>query len=114
MVSDLLHIAEIVCQPSIVIGDNINALKWASVDAITPGNKHVRIAYHWIKEHVRDDDVCLRDGPSATNLADFLTKKVEAAKMQKCMAGLNLHVRKGQSQLAAHCHCRRDLGTACE
>ena len=58
------------------MGDNINALKWASVDAITPGNKHVRTAYHWIKEHVRDSDVCIRDCVSALNLADFLTKNL--------------------------------------
>ena len=59
-----------------VIGDNINALKWASVDAITPGNKHVRTAYHWVKEHVRDGHICIRDAPSVMNLSDFLTKNM--------------------------------------
>ena len=85
-VIDLLHIAAIVDEPSIVVGDNINALKWASVDAITPGNKHVRTAYHWVKEHVRDDDVCLRDGPSATNLADFLTKNLQGPAVREMYA----------------------------
>ena len=61
---------------NLMTGDNINALKWASTEAVTPGNKHVRTAYHWIKEHIRDGDIDLRDGPSAMNLADFLTKNL--------------------------------------
>ena len=51
-------------------------------DAVTPGNKHVRTAYHWIKEHVRDGDIDLRDGPSALNLADFLTKNLARPPIQ--------------------------------
>eukprot|EP01052_Picozoa_sp_SAG31_P006791 SAG31_NODE_316_length_17841_cov_33.716154_11_plen_250_part_00 len=73
-ISENIGVADVVSEPIIVIGDNINALKWASVDAVTPGNKHVRTAYHWIKEHVRDGHVCIRDCESAMNLADFLTK----------------------------------------
>ena len=73
---DNLCIASIVADPIVVIGDNINALKWASVDAITPGNKHVRTAYHWVKEHVRDGHICIRDAPSVMNLSDFLTKNM--------------------------------------
>ena len=69
-----MGVSSIVDKPIVVVGDNINALKWASVDAITPGNKHVRTAYHWVKEHIRDRHIDVRDGPSATNLADFLTK----------------------------------------
>ena len=75
-VLDVLRLADIVGEQTIMIGDNINALKWASTDAVTLGNKHVRTAYHWIKEHVRDGDIDLRDGPSALNLADFLTKNL--------------------------------------
>ena len=62
--------------PSLLIGDNITAKKWASIDTVTPGNKHIRIAYHWVKEHVRDQDIDLRDTPSKQNLADFLTKNL--------------------------------------
>ena len=75
-VVDMLRLTDLVRDSTIVVGDNINALKWASTDAVTPGNKHVRTAYHWIKEHVRDGDIDLRDGPSAMNLADFLTKNL--------------------------------------
>jgi hypothetical protein len=81
-VLDVLRLADIVGDQTIMIGDNINALKWASTDAVTPGNKHVRTAYHWIKEHVRDGDIDLRDGPSALNLADFLTKNLAGPPIQ--------------------------------
>jgi len=75
-VFDAVGISSIVSAPSLLIGDNITAKKWASVDTVTPGNKHIRIAYHWIKEHVRDQDIDLRDTPSKLNLADFLTKNL--------------------------------------
>ena len=70
----MLRLADIVGEQTIMIGDNINTLKWASTDAITPGNKHVWTACHLIKEHVCDGDIDLCDGPSALNLADFLAK----------------------------------------
>ena len=76
-VDELLRLADIVSEPIVVVGDNINALKWASVDAITPGNKHVRTSYHWIKEHVRDGHVSIRDCPSQINISDFLTKNMQ-------------------------------------
>ena len=75
-VFDAIGISSIVSAPSLLIGDNITAKKWASVDTVTLGNKHIRIAYHWIKEHVRDQDIDLRDTPSKLNLADFLTKNL--------------------------------------
>ena len=75
-VFDAVGVSSIVSAPSLLIGDNITAKKWASVDTVTPGNKHIRIAYHWIKEHVRDQDIDLRDTPSKLNLADFLTKNL--------------------------------------
>jgi hypothetical protein len=46
------------------------------VDAITPGNAHIRAAYHWLKDTLRDGYIDLRDIASALNLADFLTKVV--------------------------------------
>ena len=73
-VFDAIGILAIVSELSLLIGDNTTAKKWASIDTVTPGNKHIRIAYHWIKEHVRDQDIDLRDTPSNLNLADFLTK----------------------------------------
>jgi hypothetical protein len=55
---------------------NITALKWASVDAVTPGNAHIRASYHWLKDTLRDGFIDLRDIQSVLNLADFLTKVV--------------------------------------
>ena len=43
---DVVGLASIVADPTIVIGNNITALKWASEDAATPGNAHIRASYH--------------------------------------------------------------------
>eukprot|EP01052_Picozoa_sp_SAG31_P055758 SAG31_NODE_15577_length_748_cov_0.926040_1_plen_233_part_01 len=56
------------------------------VITIPTRSKRFRTAYHWIKEHVRDDDVCLRDGHSATNLADFLTKNLQGPAVREMYA----------------------------
>ena len=82
-VNELLRLADIVSEPIVVVSDNINALKWASVDAITPGNKHVRTSYHWIKEHVRDGHVSIRDCTSLINISDFLTKNMQGPHAQQ-------------------------------
>ena len=81
-VLDIIGSAAIVESPTIIIGDNITALKWASVDAVTPGNAHIKAAYHWSKDTVRELEIDLRDIPSALNLADFLTKVVMGPAMR--------------------------------
>ena len=73
---DVVGLASIIEDLTIVIGDNITALKWASEDAVTPGNAHIRASYHLIKDTIRDGDIDLRDIPSINSLADFLTKIV--------------------------------------
>jgi hypothetical protein len=64
---DVIGVAPIVEAPTIVIGDSITALKWASEDAVALGNAHIRASYHWIKDTIRDGDIGLRDIPSALN-----------------------------------------------
>ena len=61
---DAIGVAELVRDATVVIGDNITALKWAFVDAVTPGNAHIRASYHWLKDTLRDGFI------------DFLTKVV--------------------------------------
>ena len=73
---DAIGVAELVRDATVVIGDNITALKWAFVDAVTPGNAHIRASYHWLKDTLRDGFIDLRDIQSVLNLADFLTKVV--------------------------------------
>jgi hypothetical protein len=43
---DAIGVADLVREATVVIGDNITALKWAFVDAVTPGNAHIRASYH--------------------------------------------------------------------
>ena len=81
-VHDIIETAIIVESPTIVIGDNITALKWASVDAVTLGNTHIRAAYHWLKGTIRELEIDLRDILSTLNLADFLTKVVMGPAMR--------------------------------
>ena len=73
---DVIGLASIVADPTIVIGDNITALKWASEVAVTLWNAHIRASYHWLNDTIRDGDIDLRDIPSVSNLADFLSKIV--------------------------------------
>ena len=73
---DNIGVAVLVHDATVVIGDNITALKWASVDVVTPCNAHIRVAYHWLKDTLRDGYIDLRDIASPLNLADFLTKVV--------------------------------------
>ena len=80
---DVVAMAALIEAPTIVIGDNITALKWASEDAVTPGNAHIRASYHWIKDTIRDGDIDLRDIASVLNLADFLTKIVLGPAMRQ-------------------------------
>jgi hypothetical protein len=79
---DGIAIAEIVHDATVVIGENITALKWASVDEVTPRNAHIRAAYQWLKDTLRDGDIDLRDVASPLNLADFLTKVVLGPSMR--------------------------------
>jgi hypothetical protein len=79
---DNIGVATIVHDATVVIGDNNTALKWASVDAVTPGNAHIRAAYTWLKDTLRDGYIDLRNIASPLNLADFLTKVVMGPAMR--------------------------------
>jgi hypothetical protein len=46
------------------------------------GNAHIRAAYHWLKDTLRDGYIDLRDIASPLNLADFLTKVVMGPAMR--------------------------------
>ena len=63
-------------------GDNITTLEWASVDAVTLGNAHIRTAYHWLKDTIREREIDVRDIPSVLNLAHFLTNVVMGPAMR--------------------------------
>ena len=65
-----------------MIGDNITALRWVSVDGVTPGNAYIRAAYHRLKDTIRDGEIDLRDTASLLDLADFLTKVVPRPAMR--------------------------------
>jgi hypothetical protein len=49
------------------------------------GNAHIRAAYHWLKDTIRDAEFDLRDTASLLNLADFLTKVVSGPAMRQAI-----------------------------
>ena len=73
---DDIRVAAIVHDATVIIGDNITSLKWASVDTVTPCNAHIRAAYQCLNDTLRDGYINIRDVASPLNLADFLTKVV--------------------------------------
>ena len=52
------------------------------MDVVTPCNAHIRAAYHWLKDILRDGYIDLRGIASPLNLADFLTKVVMGPAMR--------------------------------
>ena len=62
--------------------------------------KHVDTVFLWVQELVTNGKMRLSKRPTGEMLADFLTKNVERTTMLRCMVGLNLHFKEGQSKLA--------------
>ena len=52
--------------------------------------KHIDTVFHLVQAMVTEGKVTLGNKPTKVMLADFLTKHVDAATMQSCMAGLGM------------------------
>ena len=62
-------------------GDNKASLYSAENFAIGKRLRHIRVSYHFFKEHVENNNVILQHIKSEDNLADVLTKDVNGNKM---------------------------------
>ena len=62
--------------------------------------KHIDTVFLWAQELVTSKKVKFTKRHTDEMLEDFLTKNVVASKMNRCMSGLNLHFKEGQSRLA--------------
>jgi len=62
-------------------GDNKASLYSAENFAIGKRLRHIRVSYHFFKEHVKNNNVILQHIKSEDNLADVLTKDVNGNKM---------------------------------
>ena len=61
--------------------------------------KHIVTAFLWVQAMVTEGKISLGKKPTKEMLADFLTKHVDAATMQSCMAGLDMRFQSGESKL---------------
>ena len=61
--------------------------------------KHIDTVFLWVQAMVTEGNISLGKKPTKEMLADFLTKHVDAATMQCCMAGLGMSFHSDESKL---------------
>ena len=61
--------------------------------------KHIDTVFLWVQAMVTEGKIALGKKPTQEMLAGFLTKHVDAATMQSCMAGLGMRFQSGESKL---------------
>ena len=61
-------------EPSLLLGDNVTAGRWAMEDMITSGNRFIERMYFKVREGVENGDVEARYINTKLNVADVLTK----------------------------------------
>lgn len=75
----------------IVHVDNQGAIFLAQDPVFHARSKHIDIRYHYVREVLRDkNDIELRYVPTASMLADVLTKPLSSVKHNKCLDGLGV------------------------
>ncbi|MBW0535058.1 hypothetical protein O181_074773 [Austropuccinia psidii MF-1] len=79
-------------QPMTVYEDNQGCIDTANSDcnANSQRMKHVEIQLHFIREAIKNRKIVLYYTPTASMLADFLTKSVFKPAIHRAMSGLNL------------------------
>ena len=88
-------------------GWKFNAHVWMDATAgIAIGNwrglgrvKHIDTVFLWVQAMVTEGEISLGKKPTKEMLADFLTKHVDTATMQSCMAGLGMRFQSDENKL---------------
>ena len=88
LISELSACQEVLAQPTVVLGDNLQANRLCREHFITPGNQYIAISYHYNKEQVDLGTVTVRWLSSAANLADLMTKPVSRQVLAKLLGAL--------------------------
>ena len=70
-------------QPILMYEDNQSAIAMARNPQSHGRSKHINIRYHFIREQVSDDKICLKYCPTEDMIADFLTKGVGPEKFAR-------------------------------
>jgi hypothetical protein len=79
-----------VAAPTVIYTDSENALAHVNSHMTTVKSKHIRIAHHYARERVMEGELKFVKVPTKENLADALTKPVEATKLEFCRNGFGL------------------------
>ena len=61
--------------------------------------KHIDTVFLWVQAMVTEGKISIGKKLTQEMLADFLTKHVDAATMQSCLAGLGMKFQSGESKL---------------
>jgi hypothetical protein len=80
--------------PTVLHMDNTSTIRIITKpDEVTHRTKYIRIAYHWIRDCVRDERISPSYIKSADNVSDIFTKPLPADTHWRLMEQLGLHER---------------------
>eukprot|EP01043_Picozoa_sp_COSAG02_P092708 COSAG02_NODE_29297_length_572_cov_0.765328_1_plen_116_part_01 len=85
-----IGLSHLVAEPTVVLGDNLQAGRWAREDMITNGNRFIERMYFKVREGYTNGDIDPRYINTKLNVADVLTKGASreiVVKMQRIMSG---------------------------
>jgi hypothetical protein len=77
--------------PVVLAGDNTGAISLAHNPVNHGRTKHIRLAWHYLREVVTEGDVVLEYVPTALQNADFLTKPLCTKAHRANAARIGLH-----------------------
>ena len=77
-----------VAAPTIVLGDNKQAVKWSREDYVTPGNRYYARDLRFIKRRVEDGTIDTRVINTKDNYSDLNTKSVGVAEIKALRGGI--------------------------
>ena len=69
--------------PTVIHADNQSAIAMANNPTMTAANKHINIRHHFIRDHIKNEDVVLRYVNTLDNAADLLTKALPLDSFRK-------------------------------
>ena len=70
-------------QPTLIFEDNQSAMSMVKNPQFHGRSKHISTKYHFIREQVSNDKICLEYCPTEDMLADLLTKGVGPEKFER-------------------------------
>lgn len=75
----------------LVYSDNQSAIKLSANDCYLPRSKHIDIRYHFLKEHVINNQLKFCYVKGCENISDILTKATSQDKHAFCVTNMGLH-----------------------